>query len=274
MDLPSGWQLVHSGKARQPLETITPPMARRATTIAALVAQGSGPEQCRPADRAGVELGARDPAWHSDQARQDGAPASSQLKEDAFDCSSAALLSAGPCRRCWPLPVPPSRKPYPDKAGTADRQVAPAARRLRWAGRLLAQRLSESMGQPVNVESPGRRQPVAADLAAKAAPDGYAVHEHDDRLGHPAAVKDLPYDPLKASCRSRASRRHRTVLVINTSLPATNVAELVKLAKSSPASSTTPRRASPRFAHLAGEMLNLLADIKMTHPVQGRGRAA
>ncbi|MBK9608822.1 MAG: tripartite tricarboxylate transporter substrate binding protein [Betaproteobacteria bacterium] len=64
------------------------------------------------------------------------------------------------------------------------------------------------------------------------------------------------------------------VLVINTSLPATNVAELVKLAKSSPGKFNYASAGIASPAHLAGEMLNLLADIKMTHiPYKGAGPA-
>ena len=61
------------------------------------------------------------------------------------------------------------------------------------------------------------------------------------------------------------------VLVVNVSLPAKSVAELVQLAKEKPGALNYASAGVGTPAHLAGEMLNLLAGIKLTHvPVQGR----
>ncbi|MBK9608829.1 MAG: tripartite tricarboxylate transporter substrate binding protein [Betaproteobacteria bacterium] len=144
-------------------------------------------------------------------------------------------------------------------------------------GRLLAQRLSESMGQPVVVENrPGAGGLLAADLAAKAAPDGYTLFMNTTTVWAilPAVKKNLPYDPLKSFVPVTRVASTSNVLVINTSLPATNVAELVKLAKASPGKFNYASAGIASPAHLAGEMLNLLADIKMTHiPYKGAGPA-
>ena len=144
-------------------------------------------------------------------------------------------------------------------------------------GRLLAQRLSEGIGQPVVVENrPGAGGQLAADLAAKAAPDGYTLFMNTTTVWAilPAVKKNLPYDPLKSFVPVTRVASASNVLVVNTSLPATNIAELVKLAKASPGKFNYASAGIASPAHLAGEMLNLLADIKMTHiPYKGAGPA-
>jgi tripartite-type tricarboxylate transporter receptor subunit TctC len=143
-------------------------------------------------------------------------------------------------------------------------------------GRLLAQRLSESLGQPVVVDNrPGAGGLLAADLAAKAPPDGYTLFMNTTTVWAilPNVKKNLPYDPKSFLPVTRIASASN-VLVVNTSLPATSVAELVKLAKSSPGKLNYASAGIASPAHLAGEMFNLLADVKLTHiPYKGAGPA-
>jgi tripartite-type tricarboxylate transporter receptor subunit TctC len=144
-------------------------------------------------------------------------------------------------------------------------------------GRLLAQRLSESLGQPVVVDNrPGAGGLLAADLAAKAPPDGYTLFMNTTTVWAilPNVKKNLPYDPLKSFVPVTRIATAANVLVVNQSLAANSVADLVKLAKASPGKINYASAGIASPAHLAGEMLNLLADIKMTHiPYKGAGPA-
>ena len=144
-------------------------------------------------------------------------------------------------------------------------------------GRLLAQRLSESLGQSVVVDNkPGAGGLVAAEIAAKAPPDGYTLFMSTTTVWAilPNVKKNLPYDPLKSFVPISMIASASNVLVVNTSLAATSVADLVKLAKASPGKLNYASAGVASPAHLAGEMLNLLGDVKLTHvPYKGAAPA-
>lgn len=144
-------------------------------------------------------------------------------------------------------------------------------------GRLLALRLAESLGQPVVVDNrPGAGGQLAADLAAKSAPDGYTLFMNTSTVWAilPAVKKNLPYDTLKSFVPVSRIATASNVLVVNTSVPANSIADLVRLIKASPGKFNYASAGIASPAHLAGEMLNLLADVKMTHiPYKGAGPA-
>ena len=90
----------------------------------------------------------------------------------------------------------------------------------------------------------------------------------------PSVKKNLPYDAVNGFIPITRIASASNVIVINPSVPANSVAELVKLAKASPGAINYASAGIATPAHLAGEMLNLLADIKMTHvPYKGAGPA-
>lgn len=144
-------------------------------------------------------------------------------------------------------------------------------------GRILAQKLSESLGQQVVVENrPGAAGLLAAEMAARAAPDGYTLFMSTTSVWAilPSVKKNLPYDAVNGFIPITRIASASNVMVINPSVPANSVAELVKLAKASPGAINYASAGIATPAHLAGEMLNLLADIKMTHvPYKGAGPA-
>ena len=102
--------------------------------------------------------------------------------------------------------------------------------------RALADKLSQSLGQPVIVESkPGAGATLGADYVAKAKPDGYtllvgAVHHTIAS----SVYKKLPYDFQKDFAPITTIALVPNVLVVNAATPAKNVAELVALAKAQP----------------------------------------
>ena len=144
-------------------------------------------------------------------------------------------------------------------------------------GRILSQKLAESLGQPIVVDNrPGAGGLLAAELAAKAPPDGYTLFMNTTTVWAilPNVKKTLPYDPLKSFVPITRIASASNVMVINTSVPAKSVAELVQLAQASPGKLNYASAGIASPAHLAGEMLNLLAGIKMTHvPYKGAGPA-
>ena len=143
--------------------------------------------------------------------------------------------------------------------------------------RILAQKLSDSLGQQVVVDNrPGAAGMLAADLAAKAPPDGYTLFMNTTSVWAilPSLKKNLPYDPLSSFVPVSLIASASNVLVTNVALPVKSVAELVRYAKSNPGRLNYASAGIASPAHLAGEMLNLLADIKMTHvPYKGAGPA-
>jgi tripartite-type tricarboxylate transporter receptor subunit TctC len=141
--------------------------------------------------------------------------------------------------------------------------------------RMAAQKLSEKWGQPGVVENrPGGNSIIGTDAVAKAAPDGYTILV----AGTPHIVNSnlfaTPYDPIKDFEPIATIARSRQVLVVNPSLPANNLQELIALAKARPGQLNYGSSGTGNTNHLAGELLCSLADIKMQHvPYKGAGPA-
>lgn len=144
-------------------------------------------------------------------------------------------------------------------------------------GRLVAQKLSENLGQQVVVDNrAGAGGILGAEMAAKSVPDGYTLLLTTTAIYAilPDLRKNLPYDAVKDFVPISRIATASNVLVVNNALPAKNIAELVKLAKEKPGALNYASAGVGTPAHLAGEMLNLLADIKVVHvPYKGAAPA-
>jgi tripartite-type tricarboxylate transporter receptor subunit TctC len=162
-------------------------------------------------------------------------------------------------------PTKPVRLIVPDATGGSPDQL----------GRLLAQKLSDSLGQQVVVDNrPGAAGVLAADVAAKSPPDGYTLLMTTTSIYAilPNLKKNLPYDHARDFVPISRIATAYNVLVVNTSLSAKSVPELVQLAKDKPGQLNYASAGVGSPAHLAGEMLNLLAGTKVTHvPYKGAG---
>ena len=160
-------------------------------------------------------------------------------------------------------PAKPVRLIVADAAGGAPDQLA----------RILSAKLAESLGQQVIVDNrPGAGGALGADIAAKSPADGYSLLLSTSAIWAilPSLKKDLPYDPVRDFAPISRLATTSNVLVVNTSLPAKSIADLVQLAKSKPGALNYASAGIGTPAHLAGEMLNLLAGIRMTHiPYKG-----
>ncbi|MSP44754.1 MAG: tripartite tricarboxylate transporter substrate binding protein [Xanthobacteraceae bacterium] len=102
--------------------------------------------------------------------------------------------------------------------------------------RLVGQKLSEGLGQPVIIENrPGAGSNLATDVLAKSPPDGYTVLQMVNGIAiSPSLYKSLPFDSQKDFAAVTQIVQSQLILVANPKLPANNVAELVALAKSKP----------------------------------------
>ncbi len=143
--------------------------------------------------------------------------------------------------------------------------------------RITAQKLSETLGQPVVVENrPGNAGVVAAEAVAKAAPDGYTLMlgSTGTNVIAPALTSKLPYDPVNGLLPVALVGIAPSAMVVNASVPAQSVRELVALAKSRPGKLTYASSGNGTTLHLGGELFKLMAGVDMIHiPYKGNAQA-
>jgi len=144
--------------------------------------------------------------------------------------------------------------------------------------RVIALKLSETLGQSVVVDSRGGAGgTVATATAANAPPDGYTI-----LLGvvSPMAINvslygaKLPYDPLKSFAPVSLITKVPQVLSLHPSIPAANIKQLVELAKDPRSKLNYGSAGNGTTGHLVGELLKKRAGIPLTHvPFKGSGPA-
>ena len=155
--------------------------------------------------------------------------------------------------------------PYPPGSGTDI------------VGRLLAQRLGESLGQQVYVDNrPGAGATIGTAFVAKGTPDGYTILMAD--LGPlaigPSFYRQLPYDPIKELAPISQVAVLPFVLVVHPSVPANNVPELIALAKAKPGQLNYASVGNGTAVHLATELFRQIAGIDIVHiPYKGSAPA-
>ena len=144
-------------------------------------------------------------------------------------------------------------------------------------GRAIAQKMSDSLGQQVVVDNrAGASGLIGAEMAAKATPDGYTLFLGTTTLYAilPNLKKNLPYDIQRDFMSVTQIAGASNVLVVNASVAAKSVAELLQIAKTRPGALNYASAGRGTPAHLAGEMVNVLANVSMTHvPYKGAGPA-
>ncbi|HWI14928.1 MAG TPA: tripartite tricarboxylate transporter substrate binding protein, partial [Burkholderiales bacterium] len=141
-------------------------------------------------------------------------------------------------------------------------------------GRILAQRLTETLGQQVVVDNrPGAGSTIGAEAAAKAPPDGYTLFMISNTHFVSAALyKKLAYDSLNDYTPISQITSAPNVLVIHPSLPAKSVKELIALAKAKPGQINYASSGNGSTQHLTGALFCKMAGINMTHiPYRGSG---
>ncbi len=143
--------------------------------------------------------------------------------------------------------------------------------------RIVAPKLQASLGQPVVVENKvGAAGTIGIDSVAKAAPDGYtiAVGSPGNMSVTPALNPNLPYKPLRDLAPISMGVRMPMFLVVNPSLPATSIPQLIALAKANPGKYTFSSGGQGSALHLAGELFNIRAGVNIRHiPYKGTAPA-
>jgi tripartite-type tricarboxylate transporter receptor subunit TctC len=143
--------------------------------------------------------------------------------------------------------------------------------------RMVGDRLSAQIGQPVVYENrTGASGSIAAEYVARAAPDGYtlmaaATSTHATNVH---LIKNLSYDPVRNFTPIVTSVETIGSLVVNRNVvPVNSVTELVEYARKNPGKLSFGSSGAGSFFHLAGELFNQVAGVKMTH-VPYRGSVA
>jgi tripartite-type tricarboxylate transporter receptor subunit TctC len=140
-------------------------------------------------------------------------------------------------------------------------------------GRIFAQKLSEYLGQQFVVDNrPGAASNVAADLVAKSAPDGYTLLvSSSGSLGTNMAIySKMPYDPLKDLAPIALLLHQGNVLIVNPSVPAKSVKELIALAKSRKGQLNYGSGGSGSSQHMASELFQNVTGVHIVHvPYKG-----
>ena len=136
--------------------------------------------------------------------------------------------------------------------------------------RMVAQRLSDALGQPVVADNrPAVDGVVASETLARAAPDGYTLLlVSSSHAINPAIGRKLPYDTLRDFKPVTQTASQQLFLTVHPSLPAKTVRELIDYAKARPQSLNYG--SSSNAVVLPMELFNAIAGIKTTHiPYKG-----
>ncbi len=179
----------------------------------------------------------------------------------AAACIAVSIAGAEPAQ-AQVYPRKPVRLILPSPAGSPADNVA----------RPVAQKLSESLGQPVVIDSrAGANGNIGADILAKSAPDGHTLLQISTAFTISAATyAKLPFDPIYDFAPVSLIAKSNIVLVVRPDLPAKSVKELVLLARQMPGKLTFASSGNGSSIHLAGELLNTVAGIDMLHvPFKG-----
>jgi len=144
-------------------------------------------------------------------------------------------------------------------------------------GRVIGQRLSKELGQPVVIENrAGAGTVVGASFVAKAAPDGYTllVSSGTTFTVNPAIRPNLPYDPVKSFEPIGIAGRTGLILLANSEVPVKTVKQFVDYVKASPGKYSYGSYGTGTTAQFAGETILHAAGLKMTHvPYKGSAPA-
>jgi tripartite-type tricarboxylate transporter receptor subunit TctC len=189
------------------------------------------------------------------------------LQRSAFVLLPAALAVAMPMSACGQqYPVKPVRVIVGNTPGGG----------IDLTARAVAQRLTDRWGRSFVVDNrPGGAGLIGIDLAANAAPDGYTLLVVPGSLvASAAAQKKLAYDLRKALAPVTQLTSVSYVLMINPSVPATSVKELIAYGRSRPNALNFGSSGVGGIGHLAGELFAAKSGVKMVHvPYKGAAPA-
>src|SRR5437762_5376153 len=138
--------------------------------------------------------------------------------------------------------------------------------------RLVAQSLSEQLGQPFVIENrPGASGNIATEAVTRSAPDGYTLLAVGVNNATNAALYDnLKFDFLRDVVPIASTVRGVGVLVVNPAVPATTIGELIAYAKANPGKINMTSSGAGTPQHLYGELFMQMTGVSMVHvPYRG-----
>ncbi|MGH8617785.1 MAG: Bug family tripartite tricarboxylate transporter substrate binding protein [Burkholderiales bacterium] len=140
-------------------------------------------------------------------------------------------------------------------------------------GRIIGGKFSEAWGQTVIVDNrPGAGGNIGADIAAKAAPDGYTLvmGTVGTHAINPTLFSKMPYDAIKDFAPVAFVVDAEGLLVVHPSIPVNTVKELIALAKAKPGQLTYASAGAGTTSHLAAEIFKSMAGVDIVHiPYKG-----
>jgi tripartite-type tricarboxylate transporter receptor subunit TctC len=142
--------------------------------------------------------------------------------------------------------------------------------------RSLGQKLTESWGQQVVVDSrPGAGGNIALEICARAAPDGYTLAVVSPTIViNPSLYRDINLNPSKDFTAITLAGTLPNILMVHPSLPVRSVKELIALAKARPGQLNYSTSGVGTSTHLAAELFQYLAGIKLVHVTYKGGAPA
>jgi tripartite-type tricarboxylate transporter receptor subunit TctC len=175
----------------------------------------------------------------------------------------AAVLASA----CLALPLTAAAQTYPAKPIRLMIPVSPGPG-VDQVGRVVGSKMAEDLGQPLVVDNrPGANGVIGTDHVVRSAPDGYNI-----LLATPSMVitvvylmKQIPYDPIKDLAPISAAVEPVTTLVVNPSVPAKNVRELIDWVKQNPGKVSYGSAGVGSVFHMVGEMFKSAAGVDITH---------
>ena len=177
---------------------------------------------------------------------------------------------------CTAIPLPAFAQTYPEKPIRIVSPFTPGGG-TDLMGRLMAQQFTKTWGQQVIVENrPGANGMLGAEFVAKAAPDGYTllVGTMGTHGINASLYRKMPYDAVSDFTPITALITSPMLVLVHPSIPARSVKEFITLAKARPAQITFSSAGTGSVGHLAGELFNYLAQVKIVHvPYRGSGPA-
>lgn len=170
-------------------------------------------------------------------------------------CAQTALAQSFPSR--------PVRMMVPYPPGGAVDIVA----------RLMSERMSRELGVPVAIENKaGAAGVIGAEQVARSPADGYSVvmSTVSSHAIAPAVYRKMPYDPVADFAPITVTVLTPYIITVNPQVPANTLAELIALARARPGTLAFGSSGTGTTPHLAGELFNTLAGVKLTHvPYKG-----
>ena len=178
----------------------------------------------------------------------------------------ALLVVSFPMLAAEPYPQRPIRFLVPQSPGGASDTVA----------RVVAQRLGERLGQQLVVDNrPGATGNIGHEMVATALGDGYTMLLTAPNLvTSPSLFPKLAFDPLRDFAPITQLTLSPNVWLVHPAFPAQTMKELIAIARAKPGQIDFASSGLASTQHLAGELLNVMAGVKLNHiPYKGGGPA-